>query len=309
MKLALSASWVIGFVAAGCTPAGPGLTAADLAAHEQEVLEWRRDRTAALLRPDGWLSLVGLYWLQEGENFVGASENAAVRLLPDRAPENAGVIIVRAKRVSFRAAPGAGIRSGGEPVEELDLETDAAGPPTELSVGSLTFYVIERMGRLGVRVRDAESEALASFAGLDYFPIDPAWAFDARFEPYDPPKELAYVDSAGVETVDEAVGALAFDAGGAKHRIDVRREGDRLFVVFGDATNGTETYGGGRFIYTALPDARGIVKLDFNKAYNPPCIFTPYATCPRPTRENRLPIPVRAGEKAYAATHDSAAHS
>ena len=197
--------------------------------------------------------------------------------------------------VRIRCEQGSGVTFDGAPVTEMLLRSDMAGDPTELHLGSVLFFVIERMGKLAIRVKDAENPLFDSFGGLEYYPVDHRWLVAARFEPYENAKRLEFVDSVGIETVEEVPGALVFERDGATYRIDVRREGDEFFVVFGDETNGAgsnggETYGGGRYIYTPLPDENGFVPLDFNRAYNPPCVFTPYATCPRPTPENRLPI-------------------
>ncbi len=267
--------------------------------HARKVQAWRIERHDRLVQPDGWLSLVGLHFLHEGENTFGSGPDADVQFPQGRAPDRAGSFVLKDGVVTVRADPDAAVTSNGRPVTELQLQSDAAGDPTELRLGSLLFYVIDRMGKSAIRVKDAQSPLRSGFGQLEYYPIDYGWLVEAKFEPYDQDKRLEYVNSAGLETVDEAAGALAFEKDGATYRIDVRREGDELFVVFGDETNGSETYEGGRFIYVPLPDKNGMVPLDFNRAYNPPCVFTPYATCPRPTPENRLPIAVQAGEKLY----------
>jgi uncharacterized protein (DUF1684 family) len=197
----------------------------------------------------------------------------------------------------------AGVTHEGRPVTDLDLHDDSGGSPTVLRLESLSFFLIRRAGRLAVRIRDEESPARTTFTGIASFPIDERWRFQARFEPYDPPR------TAEVPTIVELVesylvpGALAFDHGGQTHRIEAfLEEGETdLFLVFGDLTNRGETYGGGRYMYVPPPDERGLVVVDFNKAYNPPCVFTPFATCALPLAQNRLPIRVEAGEKLYRA--------
>ena len=170
-------------------------------------------------------------------------------------------------------------------------------------LGALADF--RRGGALAVRVKDSESEALRAFRGLDYFPYAPAWRLEGRFEAAPEGSALEVPNSVGRTEKIRQPGWVSFDVEGKTFRlIALDDTGDgRLFLVFGDPTNGRETYGGGRFLYTD-PPAGGKVVIDFNRAYNPPCVFTPYATCPLPPRENRLPFPIPAGEKKYA--HEAA---
>ncbi len=169
-----------------------------------------------------------------------------------------------------------------------------------LAHGSLSFYLIKRGARLGVRVKDREASTLKEFKGVPTFAVNPLWRLVARFEPYDPPRKIDVPNILGSTEADESPGAVVFDVKGEKFRLEAVKEDDsgELFLIFGDKTNGTETYGGGRFLYT-LPPKDGTVVVDFNQAINPPCVFTPYATCPLPPAPNRLPIRIPAGEKAY----------
>src|SRR5262249_8004586 len=187
------------------------------------------------------------------------------------------------------------------PISTMTLKTDAEGEPTVLEHGRIRFYVIRRGTRLGVRVKDTGSAALAAFHGIDSYPIDFHWRFDAHFDAYDPPKTIPVPNILGTVDSARSPGAVVVTLGGRDCRIDAVKESgtDELFLIFGDQTNGEETYGGGRFLYAAPPDKNGRVVLDFNKAYNPPCVFTPYATCPLPPAGNRLPVRIEAGEKKY----------
>lgn len=281
-----------------------GVSAADeemARSHEQEVLDWREERLASLQKPDGWLSLVGLDWLEEGSSTVGSAEGSAVRL-PEAAPAELGTLELSESVVRFRPAPDAdltidGEAPGGEPVE---MVPDAAGEPTTVASGSVSFYVIERQGRFAARVKDSEAATRRDFAGIDYFPIEPAYRVEARFEPHEPPKTIPIPTVLGTDDPSESPGAVVFEMAGETYRIDALPGGDdgSLFLVFGDTTNGHTTYGGGRFLYTDPPAADGTVVVDFNRAYNPPCLFTPYATCPLPPPQNKLGVAVEAGEKA-----------
>ncbi len=291
---------------AGCTSpeAGPApespVAALAEEAHVQEIEEWRRQRHESLAQPDGWFSLVGLSWLEEGENTCGSDPASDVRL-PDSAPATVGVLRMAEGAVELEASPEAGATVAGEPAARLALATDAGGEPTVVAVGSVSFYLIDRGGRIGVRIKDSQSPALQAFEGLENFAVDSGWRTEARFVPYDPPKPIAVPSVLGTTSDLPSPGAVEFQQAGQNHRLDVLPGGDgKYFIVFGDASNGQETYGGGRFLDAAEADASGRVVLDFNQAYNPPCAFTPYATCPLPPRQNRLELAVRAGEKKYA---------
>jgi uncharacterized protein (DUF1684 family) len=169
-----------------------------------------------------------------------------------------------------------------------------------LQIGSVRFHVLWREGRLALRVKDSNSPARQAFTEIERFPVDLRWRLEARFEPYEPERSVPVPTVLGYDEVYRVPGALAFDVDGGTHRLEAFLEqgSTDLFIVFGDRTNGTETYGGGRFVYTP-PPRDGAVVLDFNRAYNPPCVFTPHATCALPLPENRLSIRVEAGERRY----------
>lgn len=268
--------------------------------HADEVRAERDARLARLRYPEGWLSLVGLEWLHAGENRMGADPDADVVLRGRDAPPFAGSIEVGDGSVRFVPAPRADVTLDGRLVTgPLELEDDLDERPTTLAIGSLRFHLIRRTDQLAIRVRDRQAETLASFPGLEYFPIDPSWRVTARFEPT-PNRSIAVPDVIGLVEAQPAPGIIRFERDGNELRLDALEGPDqRLWLIFGDATNGDSTYGGGRFLYSEPPDGDRVV-VDFNLAYNPPCVFTPYATCPLPWPENRLPIGVEAGEKGYA---------
>jgi hypothetical protein len=224
---------------------------------------WQAERIAALTADAGWLTLTGLFWLEEGEHLVGSADTCAFQL--PAGPERLGTIRVHAGVVEWRPISGA----------TAILRSDADGKPTVITQGSVSFFVIERDGGLALRVRDSEAAARRNFAGIASFPFDPAWCIEARWDSGRAHFEIAGQPcSLGPRTLSD--GALQF--------------------VFGDATSGRETYGGGRFLYTTAPQGETL-RLDFNCAINPPCVFTPYAACPLPAPENRLSVRVTAGEK------------
>jgi len=269
--------------------------------HDEEILRWREHRVERLAGPDGWLSVVGLAWLEEGDNAVGSDPTSRVALPAGKAPGRIGVIRVEREAAVASFQPGSGVTHAGRPVSTLRLEDDSTGKPTTLRLGSLSFHVIRRRAELAVRIKDEKSPARKAFTSIDYYPIDPRWRVEARFEPYDPPRSVAVPTALGSEETYVMPGAMVFSHEGLPHRLDVfLEEGETdLFVVFGDLTNGSETYGGGRFLYTRPPGDDGTVVVDLNKAYNPPCVFTPFATCALPLPQNKLPIQVEAGEKLY----------
>lgn len=276
--------------------------AAEAAArYERAVLDARERRLERLQRPDGWLSLVGLHWLEQGNSFVGSGATRGVRLAVG--PDELGLITVEGPRVRFRASPSAGVTFDGAPAGRgaRELATDADGAtPTVVGFngGDASFIVIERGGRLALRVRDALAPTRTGFSGLDYFDIDPAFRFDARFEPHPPGQTLAIVSVLGVEEPMANPGAVVFTKDGREHRLEAVDEGDgRLFLIFADRTSGHETYPAARFLYAERPGDAGLTVVDFNLAYNPPCAFTEFSTCPLPPPSNRLDLRVAAGEK------------
>ena len=269
-------------------------------AYAAEIETWRARRVARLTAPDGWLSVVGLFWLEDGDNSVGSEPGSRVAL-PARAPARVGTIRVTSGEATFMPAEGASVSIDGKPAATATpLKSDANGGPTTVSAGGLTFYPISRQGRLAIRVKDPESEARRAFRGLTSFPIDPSWRIDARVEQSGAPHPIAVPNVLGKETSEPSPGTLVFERGGQTYRLTpVLEEGETdWFVIFGDATNGHETYGAGRFLYVA-PAKDGRTVIDFNKAYNPPCVFTDYATCPLPPKENKLAVRIEAGEKTF----------
>lgn len=267
--------------------------------HLKEVNEWHEKRIERLQSEFGWLTLVGLMRLEEGENRFGAAADNGL-VFPEKAPDYAGVFTLEDGAVRLDVNEGVEITSEGKKVVSGLLGTDADEETTVLDMDTFRFYVIERAGAYYVRVKDREAETLKNFHGIDRYPVDLDWRIEARFEPYNPPKNLQVPNALGVTFEESCPGVLVFQIDGETQRLEpVNASGGALFVVFGDETSGVETYGGGRFLYVDPPGPDSTFIVDFNKAYNPPCVFTPYATCPLPHADNVLKVPVRAGEKAY----------
>ncbi|MCE1242866.1 DUF1684 domain-containing protein [Oryzomicrobium sp.] len=268
---------------------------------------WCDRRRAELSSPDSWLGLIGLIWLEPGANWVGSAPGSAVAL--SEGPAHLGDLVwdgSSAASLLWRSAPGspARIESGAEShtagVDGIVLATDAAGAPDTVAVGDLRFFVIARDGKLAVRLRDLGWQAHEPFAGLDYFPFDPAWQVAAVWEPLAPPQSMEVPSVTGELKTVVVHGRAVFERDGQRHELLPMEEGeDGYFFVFRDLGAGRDTYGAGRFL-RAAPPRDGRLVLDFNRAYNPPCAFTPFATCPLPPPENWLKIAISAGEKKYA---------
>jgi hypothetical protein len=265
----------------------PLLAAAVFAAqpgYKAEVERWRQDRESRLKADDGWLTLTGLFWLKEGENRAGSAPGSRVEL-PSDFPAHAGTFRVNGSLVTFE-------RDG----HKLVLKTDKHDKPDIVPIGRLNLHVIERGSKFGVRVKDPESEYRRKFTRLSWFPVNSEWLIRARFVPQ--PRRMVFDAEAGDKQEMQSPGYVEWTWRGQKLRLTPVTEGDQLFFIFRDKTAGKSTYPAARFLY-ADPPKNGIVIVDFNKAYNPPCVFTPYATCPLPPPENRLAVPVEAGERMY----------
>jgi len=302
---ARSAGALLLALAAALCPAAGARAARDSAALEDEraaILKWRAERVESLTSDSGWLTLTGLFWLKEGDNTFGRAPGNALVLDNAALADTAGSFVLSDHRVRFHARPGSGITHDGATVTELELAPDASGHPTVLSSGALRFYVIERAGNLGVRVRDLDNPHRTGFRGLEYFPVSTDWVVNARFERYQPAHRIRIVNILGMELEMESPGAVVFTRDGREWRLETVLEepGDQeLFIMFADGTSGHETYGAGRFLYIPIPSGAS-VPVDFNKAYNPPCALNEFATCPLPPWQNRLKLRVTAGEKSYA---------
>jgi uncharacterized protein (DUF1684 family) len=272
----------------------------DSESYRREVEAWHAARVERLTAPRGWLSLVALEWLQPGVNRIGsAAENDIVLA---KAPARLGTIEWEPDgSLSLAVDAAADATVDGRRAAHAVLLDDSHPEPTEVAFGTVSFIAVDRGGRKGLRVRDSEAATRARFAGIERFPVDPAWRIVAAWQPLDPPFALATGTVIGTIERYPAPGKAIFERDGRPFELYpvLEAPGDRqLFLIFGDSTSGKETHGAARFLYADMP-ADGRIVLDFNKAYNPPCAFTAYATCPLAPPENRLDLPVRAGEKKY----------
>jgi uncharacterized protein (DUF1684 family) len=270
-----------------------------------ELAKWRAAHEVELRADGGWLSVAGLFWLKQGVNTVGTGSKYDVELTPRFKGGKFGDITLRGEDAVLTLAQGVVAMSGmpktsvltGEQIKApVALIPDDPGPATVIKVGSQSFYLIKRNGRLGVRLKDAENPSRKNFKGERWYPVDPRYRIVADYEPYAEPKAVKVPNVLGGEFDYKAPGLLRFTLGGKEVTLMPVVEDDHLFIIFKDPTSRTTTYGAGRFLYADVAKD-GKVVLDFNKAENPPCAFTEFATCPLPPQQNRLDVPIPAGEK------------
>ena len=270
--------------------------------YQSEIDQFRERREANLKRDDSWLTVAGLFWLRPGETKVGAASSNDV-VLPASAPSMVGVLTLTAEgKASFQPEPGVKITLKDQPFTGGAIRADADGGPDVLSVGDLRLILIKRGARYAIRLKDNQSAIRKSFTGLDWFPVSESWRFRAKFIPNAESQPIVFDTIVGSQDTMESPGNVDFDVDGKTYRMVAVKEGDTLWFVFRDTTSGKTTHGGARQLYAPLPKD-GIVDLDFNKATNLPCAYTPYATCPLAPSQNRLPIAITAGEKKYEVRH------
>ncbi len=259
--------------------------------YSQEIAAFRTQREQSLRAPDGWASVVGLWWLKQGPNRVGSDPTSEVAL-PASAPARLGTLTLKAGTVTFQPAAGVNL-----PAQEMKEDT------TILTAGTVKFFLIKRGDKAGIRVKDSAAPTRTHFTHLSWYPPDPSWRIRARFTPWDKPHKITFdtvVD--GLKEDDESPGYVTFTKDGREFRLEPVLDEGELFFVFRDQTSGKTTYGASRFLYADAPRNLKIsspVILDFNKAINPPCVFTAYATCPLAPPQNRLALAVTAGELMY----------
>lgn len=258
---------------------------------------WHQRRIESLKSEEGWLNLAGLYWLNEGDNTFGS--NAANTLVfPEKAPKKLGILTLKDGKVAFKKQQGVDVQFlNQENVSDLVFDDEKT---ITMQHGSFRWFIIKRGSKYGVRLRDLASPNVTHFKGVERFPVSGTWKLEGTFEPPKTPRTIAITDVIGTISQQPLVGHAVFNLDGKTYRLAATDGGDgKLFIVFKDTTAGHETYGAGRFLYLDKPNAGNSLTVDFNKAINPPCAFTEYATCPLPPNENRLPIAITAGEKNY----------
>ncbi len=278
-----------------CNSSDPVIT--DEASYMESIEKWQEQRLERLKSKNGWLSLVGLFWLEEGENSFGSDESSDIKF-PDKADAFCGTLVLDSESVTLNVAEGVEITVQDSLVTELQLAHDQSGNTTRLQQGDLAWYIIKRGERYGIRLRDHKHPRLNELDHIPSYSIQTSYVVEATLEPFDSPKTMTVATPVeGFTEEYECPGILNFRIKGKKLTLHPFTSGSGYFLVIADETTGLDTYGAGRFMY-ATPDSTGRIILDFNKAYNPPCAFSPFATCPMPPRENFMPAAIEAGEKS-----------
>ena len=267
--------------------------------YQKEIKEWHKKRIENLLQPTGWVSLAGLYWLSEGENTFGSGTANKIIFKDVTAPEVIGTYIKNGDEIIFISADGVEVISDSNVVLETKVAADITGNPTILELGTLSWYIIKRGEKYGIRLRDSANPNIANFKGIEMYDIDPAWRVPAQYISFDEPKKITIPNILGMVEEEDSFGELRFKINGKEYNLLTTGKTTPYFIIFNDKTNGKETYGAGRFLVVEGADSTGNTFIDFNKAYNPPCAFTKFATCPLPPDENKLRVEITAGEKNY----------
>jgi len=271
----------------------------------QAELQWRSERDQQMRSPTSWLTIAGLFWLEEGENTFGTDPKNQIRLPEGSAPAFTGTFIRHDDVVKVVHAGDAEMTIDGKRINEQVLTSDASGKPDVIELSDLKMWVIKRENRLAIRLRDLNASSYREYTGLEFFPPRAKYKLNASFTPYSPPKSQVLSTMVGTTTEMEVAGYLTFQIDDREYRLDAfgdYPESNDLFIIFKDGTSGMETYGASRFMGAEILED-GTVDLNFNRAYNPPCAYTPYATCPLPPPQNILTVRIEAGEKKYAKSH------
>lgn len=266
--------------------------------HQELIVAWRDGRFESLSQPDGWLTLVGLEWLKEGENRVGSAADNDIRLTGG--PEHWGSVFLQNDLLRFVSSDHETVSINGESVQQAELVADNKGEPTLVTGGTLSFYTIFR-GSYALRIKDSQAKTLRSFKGVENYPIDASWRIDGRFIRAEEGASIEISNVLGQVSESQVFGTFEFEMDGKTHSLlglGNEESGD-LWFIFADRTSGHGTYGAGRFLYSDGMPGNGRLTVDFNKAYNPPCAFNPYSTCPLPPQRNRMDLLVTAGEKDF----------
>lgn len=265
---------------------------------QTEIDDWKKQRVSSLTKPHGWLSLIGMEWFHNGKNTIGSNKDNNI-VLPD-GPAYIGYFNLKNKAITFTVNKGVEILANGiEVADTIEVKMDSSGEPTVFSIDTFKFHVIER-GKPALRIKDSNAKTVKGFTGIKYFPLNEEFKVKAEFIPYDPIKEIEIINVLGLLNKGKSLGKLKFEIKGTTYYLDTLDSGDELYVLFADRTSGRTSYGPGRFLYVPKPlEGSNMTTIDFHKAYNPPCAFNEYSTCPLPPPQNRISAFIEAGEKKY----------
>lgn len=271
--------------------------------YQAEIAKWRTDIETRLKADSGWLTVAGLFWLKEGNNTIGTASNNDFVMEVENGPKQLGRFEMSDGKTTFYANDEVTVTIADKPIKTAVLTPDTSGNPEILVAGDISMFLIKRGVRYGIRLKDKNSHLRKEFKGRNWYPVNPALRVEAKWVQYDTPKPVKITGLTGDVEDSKIPGYAVFTIDGKEYRLEPEQEEDQLFFNFKDLTSGKTTYGAGRFLYTSLAKD-GKVVLDFNKAYNPPCAFTPYATCPLTLPQNRLAVKIEAGElDAHPSTH------
>ena len=257
--------------------------------YENEIKSWRAAYERNLQAQNSWLSITGLHWLEEGDNVLPATDCSGLNASP-------GTVTLEGDQLSFQPSDEALAAHPELAGHAGPLELDGSGNSQRVTYGRCSFVAIQRLDRFAVRTFDLDSELRRNFRGAAWYPINEKWRLQGEYHPYSEPRQMPMTNIVGQVRDVPVPGELVFTIGDEEYRLLPTKSGDNFFVVFRDETAGSETYGAARFLSVKAPDEEGRVTVDFNRAYHPPCFYTPHATCPLPFRENVLPLRIRAGE-------------
>lgn len=267
----------------------------------QAEQEWRTVRDQEMKEPSSWLTIAGLFWLEVGESSFGTADSCTIRLPEDSAPPTGGKFVRKQDEIKVIAEADGLIKFDGQHITDKVLKSDVSGQPDIIEINDLRLWIIKRADRFAVRLRDLTAHRFKDYTGLNFFPPDPRFKIEADFVAYPNPKTITVATMVGTESDMIAPGYLQFEIDGKQFELEAFEVGSDLkqfFIIFRDGTSGDETYGASRFM-TVSKLENGKVDLNFNRAHNPPCAYTPYATCPLPPDKNELEIRITAGEKNY----------
>lgn len=269
----------------------------------KELQDWRAELNRSIRNENGWLALAGLFWVEEGDHSIGRSSDCDFVLRSAEAPEELGVLTRRGQAVSFEAGREVTVEINGHPLKQAELTADTDPDADFLTYNDLRFVLIKRGSRIGLRYWDNSRKERTAFPDRSWYPVQPEYRLPARFRQAEAARTIQIPDVLGDSTEETVLGEIQFEFEGTRFSLHALEAGEgRALVLFGDETNGRGTYPGGRFLVVDLADGER-VWLDFNRAYNPPCAFTPYATCPLPPPVNRLPVEIAAGERHISSPH------
>ena len=300
MQLTIGKGWLLWFIAtlilSGCGQRKN--EDARLSGYLQELKSWDERRVEILSGPNGWLNVRGLFWLKEGINSFGSGSENDIVFPEGKISAKAGFLMVKDSIVTIQLLPNVKVQSDSADVKSLIIFHPDSARAKVLNAGSLQWFVIKRLDKLGIRLRDFEAEKLTEFKGIERYEADLKWRVKAKLT-VQPGKTIEMMNVLGQLNRNPVKGTLRFTIDEIEYTLDAIDEDGKLFIIFGDPTNGETTYGSGRYLYAAMPESGDEVDLDFNHAINPPCAFTEFATCLLPPKQNILPIKIEAGEKAY----------